>query len=204
MIIIKTSNGSVLVNEVEIRKLQHFSSHEAVCLWIKGGPDETIYDVESVEVTEPGKPWSEEGPQIAHLHSLVASMDHLMYYLDRYSMQARDAAQEFASWIQNIEQALIAGNIPEATTSATRYRENAQAILKGLEGMGDSIQQAREKMKSIAQEQVEMDSQQARTRYSQMEKYKHDNARLEDAIIELETKIEKLRSRNLWQRILNK
>lgn len=124
MILIKTKNGNILINDAEVIKVQH--SHDTHTVLLMGkGLGETIYDVESVIYANEATPteWKDEGSEVKRLIERVA-------YLDRYIGRMAKSEDKLCDKLRNLGQRCVdIANFKDEVPKAIRdeFRQAGEA-----------------------------------------------------------------------------
>lgn len=203
MIIIKTSNGDVFVNEAEMMHVQHLHDTRQVKIEKRTGTT-TINDVETITYTTKDTEWKDDGSNLAHLHKLVTQLERQYWYMKGLAERKGDAMREFDRKLYYVNTYMEENNLDELRKTIKNYTDRRPGIMENIEEWEESEKEWREKTASIALEQIEQDKDLERQRQMERKKLEDENANIRRKYFDAETENCRLLSRNLWQRIRNK
>ena len=105
MIIIKTENGSELIDEKYFSRVYHDRRRKKVLLFsnkVPGGYPETIYKVESVTYANEAHPteWKEEGSLVEYLNDRIKNLSSRLKYQYEISDKMKDALRKLGTYLE--------------------------------------------------------------------------------------------------------
>ena len=203
MIIIKTTNGDVFVNEAEMMHVQHLHDTRQVKIEKRTGTT-TINDVETITYTTKEMEWKDDGSNLAHLHKLLVQTERQLWHLKSLAEQREDAMREFDRKLWNVNQELECDNMDNVKSILKNYMERRPSIIEHLEESEKSLEDAKTETYRIAQEQIKQDNELERQRQEQRKELEEEIANIRRKYFDAVTENCRLLSRNLWQRIINK
>ena len=203
MIIIKTTNGDVFVNEAEMMHVQHLHDTRQVKIEKRTGTT-TINDVETITYTTKDTEWKDDGSNLAHLHKLVVQTERQLWHLKTLAEQREDAMREFDRKLWNVNQELECNNMDNVKSILKNYMERRPIIIEHLEQSEKSLEESKVETYRIAQEQIKQDNELERQRQEQRKELEDEIIRIQHDLFDAGDELYRLKNRNLWQRIINK
>jgi hypothetical protein len=220
MIIVKTSNGDVLINDRELVKLRHDKENHFVYVSLKGDdrtPFRLARPIDKVEQViyineDTGTERKDEGSEIAYLSQQWATEKNMVGFLSQLSEQMEKKLRDFACYIIQIVQ--YGDTIPDDIRKQLRdHAEEAKAwaLDKGKwwvrqEYLANHQKQVEAETAYTATlgEKIEQQAERILSLERQLDDAKGEARKYQFEMNGLNEANEALRKRNLWQRIFNR
>lgn len=215
MIIIKTSNGDVLVNDQQMKMVEHDHANHVVRLIDTSGtiglyarhPYATIEHVESVIYTNNAQPteWKDEGSLVKSLQGIIDRQKYDIAFLNEMIKRLQSDLRHYSSNIIQVINYRKEGEMSDET--AKRIRDDAETMKasgnRNIWELRASYDQEHPDSKTaetalIAELNEQLESSLANIR--QLEAQLREAVRLKEAY---KRGSEQLYARTLWQRIKN-
>lgn len=213
MIIIKTSNGDVLINDQQIKMVEHDHANHVVRLIDTRGtiglamrhPYVTIEHVEGIIYTNNAQPtsWKDEGSLVKSLQGIIDRQKYDIGFLNEMIKRLQSDLRHYSSNIIQVINYRKEGEMSDKT--AKRIRDDAETMKdKG----NANLWEYRHPYDKEHEGEEYVEGKVIQTQNEQIETLSHSLSELKD---EMETMrrhhaihVTDIYSRSLWQRIFNK
>ena len=213
MIIIKTSNGDVLVNDQQMKMVEHDHANHVVRVTDTSGtmglamrhPYATIEHVEAVIYTNNAQPteWKDEGSLVKSLQGIIDRQKYDLGFLNEMVKRLQSDLRHYSSNIIQVINYRKDGEMSDET--AKRIRDDAET----MKGKGNAnIWEYRHPDDKEHEGEEYIEGKVIQTLREEVETLSHSLSELKDEMETMKRRhaihVTDIYARTLWQRIVNK